>query len=153
MLRTKSVDFFGFRVRVSRMLHVGFAAYHSACSPSYIHNNQFVSQLPFFRWWDRTTWLIRSSKRRTPPQDVTWGTLFTSYTCTWSRKKQRSDTEAIKHITISMTDAIGSFPFGRPVRKVCQKDRTQKKVFVLGVNASAAHAQWVDKKDAPLTRM
>jgi hypothetical protein len=43
--------------------------------------------------------------------------------------------------TISMTEAIESFPFRRPVRKVSQKDRTQKKVFVLGVYASAVHAQ------------
>jgi hypothetical protein len=51
-----------------------------------------------------------------------------------------------------MTDTIGSFPFGRPVRKVCQTDRTHKKVFVLGVYASAVHAQWVDEKDTQLIR-
>jgi uracil-DNA glycosylase len=47
-----------------------------------------------------------------------------------------------------MKKSIGSFPFGQPVLKVIQTDRTQKKVFVLGVYASAVHAQWIgpDKK-------
>lgn len=37
------------------------------------------------------------------------------------------------------------FPFGEPVRKVAQapEDRGPKKVFVLGVYASAVHAWWV----------
>lgn len=34
------------------------------------------------------------------------------------------------------------FPFGEPVRKVVQTDRTPKRVFVLGVYASAVHARW-----------
>lgn len=38
---------------------------------------------------------------------------------------------------------IGVFPFGQPVRCVGQGDRTQKRVFVLGVYASAVHARWV----------
>ena len=37
----------------------------------------------------------------------------------------------------------GVFPFGEPVRDVSQTDRTPKKVFVLGVYASAIHARWV----------
>lgn len=37
------------------------------------------------------------------------------------------------------------FPFGQPLKKVKQKDTTPKKVFVLGVYASAVHARWVDK--------
>jgi len=36
-----------------------------------------------------------------------------------------------------------SFPFGMPVRPVEQKDRTPKRVFVLGVYASAVHARWL----------
>lgn len=32
-----------------------------------------------------------------------------------------------------------------PLNKVEQKDRNQKKVFVLGVYASAVHARWIDK--------
>ncbi len=36
------------------------------------------------------------------------------------------------------------FPFGQPLKKVEQKDQTPKKVFVLGVYASAVHARWVD---------
>lgn len=35
------------------------------------------------------------------------------------------------------------FPFGQPVRKVEQKDRTTKRAFVLGVYASAVHAKWI----------
>jgi hypothetical protein len=41
--------------------------------------------------------------------------------------------------------SIGIFPFGQPVREVVQTDRTQKRVFVLGVYASAVHARWVGK--------
>lgn len=37
------------------------------------------------------------------------------------------------------------FPFGQPLRRLVQEDRTPKKVFVLGVYASAVHARW--KKD------
>jgi uracil-DNA glycosylase len=35
------------------------------------------------------------------------------------------------------------FPFGQPLRTVTQADRSPKKVFVLGVYASAVHARWV----------
>ncbi len=35
------------------------------------------------------------------------------------------------------------FPFGSPLKKVEQKDRSPKKVFVLGVYASAVHAKWI----------
>jgi uracil-DNA glycosylase len=47
-----------------------------------------------------------------------------------------------------MIDNI-TFPFGQPVRRVVQQDRQPKKVFVLGVYASAVHARWVgpDGKD------
>jgi hypothetical protein len=34
------------------------------------------------------------------------------------------------------------FPFGQPIKKVEQTDITPKEVFVLGVYASAVHAQW-----------
>ncbi len=34
------------------------------------------------------------------------------------------------------------FPFGQPLKKVEQIDRTNKDVFVLGVYASAVHAKW-----------
>jgi len=36
------------------------------------------------------------------------------------------------------------FPFGEPVRRVEQTDRRPKRLFVLGVYASAVHARWVD---------
>lgn len=38
------------------------------------------------------------------------------------------------------------FPFGAPLRDVMQIDRGPKRLFVLGVYASAVHAEW---KDAP----
>lgn len=37
-----------------------------------------------------------------------------------------------------------TFPFGQQVQEVVQKDRSEKQVFVLGVYASAVHAQWID---------
>ncbi len=39
--------------------------------------------------------------------------------------------------------SIGAFPFGQPVQEVVQVDRAQKRVFVLGVYASAVHARWI----------
>jgi hypothetical protein len=39
-----------------------------------------------------------------------------------------------------------NFPFGKPLKRVEQKDQTPKKAFVLGVYASAVHARWVDKE-------
>ena len=42
-------------------------------------------------------------------------------------------------------EKIGSFPFGEPLAKVSQTDRQPKKVFVLGVYASAVHTRWVDQ--------
>ncbi|OFW56550.1 MAG: hypothetical protein A2133_08530, partial [Actinobacteria bacterium RBG_16_64_13] len=36
-----------------------------------------------------------------------------------------------------------SFPFGMPITPVRQMDATPKRVFVLGVYASAVHARWV----------
>jgi hypothetical protein len=38
---------------------------------------------------------------------------------------------------------LGRYPFGQPVTKVVQKDKTPKKIFVLGVYASAVHAKWI----------
>lgn len=35
------------------------------------------------------------------------------------------------------------FPFGQEVRRLVQEDQTPKKVFVLGVYASAVHARWM----------
>ena len=40
-----------------------------------------------------------------------------------------------------------TFPFGQKVKEVVQQDRTPKKVFVLGVYASAVHARWMDEKN------
>ena len=35
-----------------------------------------------------------------------------------------------------------TFPFGMPIMPVQQADRSPKRVFVLGVYASAVHARW-----------
>jgi len=40
--------------------------------------------------------------------------------------------------------SIGLFPFGEPVHNIIQTDRTPKRVFILGVYASAVHAKWID---------
>lgn len=37
---------------------------------------------------------------------------------------------------------LGTFPFGNPIRKVEQKDRTPKKVFVLGTYSNAVNVRW-----------
>lgn len=42
---------------------------------------------------------------------------------------------------------LGTFPFGQPITAVTQRDRSPKKVFVLGVYASAVHARWVDERE------
>ena len=38
---------------------------------------------------------------------------------------------------------IGNYPFGQPLRRVLQVDRSPKRAFVLGVYASAVHARWL----------
>ena len=43
---------------------------------------------------------------------------------------------------------IYHFPFGQKLHPLVQEDRTPKKVFVLGVYASAVHARW--KKDGQI---
>lgn len=40
-------------------------------------------------------------------------------------------------------NSSGIFPFGMPILPIIQRDRTHKKVFVLGVYASAVHARWI----------
>jgi len=46
-------------------------------------------------------------------------------------------------VSISKVDGGERFAFGEPVREVRQVDRGRKRVFVLGVYASAVHAKWV----------
>lgn len=48
--------------------------------------------------------------------------------------------------------AVGTFPFGQPVQRVAQADRGSKRVFVLGVYASAVHARWCDRDGKQLVR-
>ena len=47
---------------------------------------------------------------------------------------------------------IGIFPFGQEVQKVEQEDRSPKRVFVLGVYASAVHTQWVNERGKTLVK-
>lgn len=49
-----------------------------------------------------------------------------------------------------MTLSLGTFPFGQPLRRVVQVDRAAKRVFVLGVYASAVHARWVSPEGRTL---
>jgi len=42
------------------------------------------------------------------------------------------------------------YPFGAALRRVAQADRARKRVFLLGVYASAVHARWVDAKGKTL---
>ena len=44
------------------------------------------------------------------------------------------------------------FPFGEPLRRVQQTDRAPKKVFVLGVYASAVHARWIGPDDQQVVK-
>ncbi len=37
------------------------------------------------------------------------------------------------------------FPFGQALHPVVQTDLSPKKIFILGVYASAVHARWLDK--------
>ena len=48
--------------------------------------------------------------------------------------------------------ALGTFPFGQPIRRVAQTDRTPKRVFVLGVYASAVHARWCDARGRQIVK-
>ena len=48
--------------------------------------------------------------------------------------------------------AVGVFPFGQMVRRVVQKDRGAKRVFILGAYASAVHARWTDEEGVTLIR-
>ena len=48
--------------------------------------------------------------------------------------------------------AVGAFPFGQPVERVAQPDRGPKRIFVLGVYASAVHARWDDANGKLLVR-
>jgi uracil-DNA glycosylase len=41
---------------------------------------------------------------------------------------------------------VETFPFGKPILTLHQRDRSEKKAFVLGVYASAVHASWHSPK-------
>jgi uracil-DNA glycosylase len=45
-----------------------------------------------------------------------------------------------------------TFPFGSILAKVDQKDKSPKKVFILGVYASAVHAKWINSKGKEIVK-
>lgn len=47
---------------------------------------------------------------------------------------------------------LGRFLFNEPVKKVEQLDRTPKRIFILGVYASAVHAKWMSPKGKTLIK-
>ena len=47
---------------------------------------------------------------------------------------------------------LGRFLFNEPVKKVEQSERTTKKIFILGVYASAVHAKWFSPKGKTLIK-
>jgi len=55
-------------------------------------------------------------------------------------------------VNILSMNAQFHFPFGEELKKVVQKDTSPKKVFVLGVYASAIHAKWIDNNGKVLIR-
>ena len=56
------------------------------------------------------------------------------------------------HVAPAAPVHLGTYPFGSPLRRVVQTDRTPKRVFVLGVYASAVHAKWYSAEDKLLVR-
>lgn len=48
--------------------------------------------------------------------------------------------------------ASGTYPFGAKLRAVVQQERRPKRVFVLGVYASAVHAKWIGPDGRQLVR-
>jgi hypothetical protein len=53
---------------------------------------------------------------------------------------------------MSNSKADQHFPFGSKLTKVEQKSKTSKKVFVLGVYASAVHAKWIGSNGKTIVR-
>lgn len=45
-------------------------------------------------------------------------------------------------------DSLGTFPFGQPVKKLAQPDRTSKQVLVLGIYPGVIHARWLGSDGA-----
>jgi len=64
--------------------------------------------------------------------------------CLWLSAQTNSNIYNISQREDSSQSTIpdAQFPFGQPLKLVRQQDRTPKKVFVLGVYASAVHAEW-----------
>ena len=47
---------------------------------------------------------------------------------------------------------FGTFPFGQPIRRVAQADRSPKRVFVLGAYGSKVHARWCDARGTQVVK-
>lgn len=54
--------------------------------------------------------------------------------------------------TPSLVIPNARFPFGAPLKSLVQEERTRKRVFVLGVYASAVHARWLGSNGRVLVR-
>jgi uracil-DNA glycosylase len=59
---------------------------------------------------------------------------------------------AIFKLEVHNMTSIGIFPFGQPVREIVQTDRTPKRIFVLGVYASAVHAHWIGPNNKTIVK-
>ena len=62
------------------------------------------------------------------------------------RKKMLRNSQHINNNSKNLTYMDFIFPFGQKLHPVIQTDRSPKKVFVLGVYASAVHARWLDNE-------
>jgi len=67
-----------------------------------------------------------------------------------SRMKPRTPEPERYTVREGQVSDIGVFPFGLPILPVAQKHLKPKRVFVLGVYASAVHARWVGPDGKPV---
>ena len=51
-----------------------------------------------------------------------------------------------------MSQSVGTFPFGQPIYRLVQADRGAKRLFILGVYASAVHAWWMNPEGKQIVR-
>jgi hypothetical protein len=58
----------------------------------------------------------------------------------------------ISFLFLSQMDNEKKFPFGNQVLHVIQKDTSPKRLFILGVYASAVHAKWIDNNNKVLVK-
>jgi len=49
-------------------------------------------------------------------------------------------------------NSIRKFPFGQPVIDIIQEDRAPKRLYILGVYASAVHTHWIGTNDQTIVK-